>query len=67
MDLSLVKTIIAAWCAASLIVMAFIAMTPATWFLSFCAVPLAWLFGESIVKTGIKMIKGKPMDTPDKG
>ena len=67
MDITVaIKTVIGVACSASLIAMAFLSMTPAVWFLTFCSIPIAWLFGEGIVKAGVKLVRGKPLDSNDK-
>ena len=51
------KALIAGASAASLIAMAFMAITPATWFIAFTGVSLTWLFGEGIVKSAVNLMK----------
>ena len=58
MDLLIVlKASIAGASAASLIAMAFLSMTPVTWFIGFTGVALTWLFGEGVVKTAFNTMK----------
>ncbi len=51
------KASIAGASAASLIAMAFLAITPATWFIAFTGISLTWLFGEGVVKSAVNLMK----------
>ena len=51
------KASIAGASASALIVMAFLAMTPATWFIAFTGISLTWLFGEGVVKNAFSTMK----------
>lgn len=63
-----VKSVVATASAASLIAMAFLAITPAIWFIAFTGLSLTWLFGEGAVKNTVSYIKngGTVATTKDK-